>query len=200
MSIETPPQFSEALSREVPQTKWPKVVGIIGIVVGGVGGLGACCGVVGALATSWLSKLAEGQPVPPGGGPSPAEAMQAMAKHQGLIIALCVIALPIATMLIVGSVRLVRRRAGSPTLLLYWSAIKILETLGGTWAGFIMAKDQVQLAKKTAATPAAAEWAAKFATAQLVGGLVLGMALPIFLLIWLNRARIRDETAAWLRG
>ncbi len=197
MTTATPPAFDQFDPIEVPTTKWPKAIGIIGIVLGGLSGAVAMCGIIGTALVGWLAKMAEGQPAPTGGGPSPADAIAAMTKHSGLIITLSVVAIPIATLLVCGSMRLLKRRASSRKTLFIWSAVKVGEVIFGAWVGFLMAKEQMLVMKQMSQSGDDTNFAALVATVQLVGGVLIGLALPVFFAIWFSRQKIRDEMASW---
>ncbi|HWB19479.1 MAG TPA: hypothetical protein VG711_04195, partial [Phycisphaerales bacterium] len=80
--------------------------------------------------------------------------------------------------------KLLRRRAGARTFSLMWSAITMFQIIGSTaWALY----DSTQ-------TPSSNP------IAQALGiafGFLLGSALPITLLVWLNRPKIKSEAAVW---
>ena len=198
MSATTPPAFDADLPDEIPPTRWPKIIGIICLVLGAFGALGGLCGAIGMVASKSLAKMAEGQPAGPGGGPTPAELIELSTKHQGLMIVLCIVAMLMGGVLIYGGIRLINRRANSRKVLLTWAAIKVVETIGGTWVGFLSAKDQMALHNRYAeAGGPSGSTAALFSTIALVAGFLMGVSLPIFLGIWLNRPAIKDEAGRW---
>lgn len=111
----------------------------------------------------------------------------------GAILAIC---------LLIGGIALVRRRSGSRKLLLTWAALKIPIVVVSTVLGFIVQREMfaIMMKNQQSGGPNAAMAAPMMETFALVGviiGLAWGSLLPVFLLIWLNRASIRREMAAW---
>lgn len=197
MSASTPPEFGSTMIEETPATRWPKIIGIICLVLGGVGAICGITTVIGTFFMKSLAKLVEGQPAPPGGGPTPAELIEASAKHQGLTATVAVVGLLTACFLLYCGIRLITRKANARKLLLAWASIKGLEVIFATWVGFMNAKAQVALYNDYEVAAEGAGNIAAMSMITIVAGALFGLALPVFMAIWLNRPAIKAETSAW---
>jgi hypothetical protein len=95
---------------------------------------------------------------------------------------------------------LVRRRAVARTLCMSWAGIKIIFAIVNTIVSFMMQPGQIQSAPPQGA-------AAITTSMQTMEGpiviffqlinLAWALALPVFMLIWFNRTKIKDEVATW---
>ena len=91
-----------------------------------------------------------------------------------------------------------RRRWGVGTCRA-WAVLKILLVLVNTVVGYYLQHGSLTAISEQ--TPAGAQMSPEFVDAMVVLGLIIGIAwscaLPVFMLIWLGRGKIKSETSAW---
>jgi hypothetical protein len=207
MNSPSMPPTSSDFNMPTEPPAWPKVIGIISIVLGS---LGTICGVCGAVMNlsmgafmEWAAKMqAQG---PQGGGaklpttPLPAE----LTPHALSIVS--AIGWPIGTIvLIVAGITLLRRAASGRTLHLVYAVISILFTLMGVGGAAIY---QGTASKYIAANPTD-DWAQFFSqqsggpSGQLLQALVIScvaIIYPAFCLVWFGAMKRtqRDMTGGF---
>jgi hypothetical protein len=174
-----PPTQPGALPVAEPATKWPTVLGIIGIIVGVLGAMSAAWGIV---SFSLFPEMMRAMPP---------EAVAAMEKMKGLTIALSAVGLPVAVLLLASGIGLVRRRRWSVSTAKIWAALRILVAIAGSVGGVLMQDAMMQ------GNPGMAGMPAGFMRTMQMIGFAWGCGLPVFFLIWLSRAKIKAEVASW---
>ncbi len=181
-----PPEFQ--LPAEPPQ--WPKNLGILAIVFGILGALGGLCGALGAVAGEYMQTFAGVN----------AEQMPAALNPKFVILSAVVqiIGMGVAIILLVGAIKLTKRRAKSRTILLTWAAIKIVLVFASSFVGFFTIKHQFSaMPTQGGQSLFTAETVEMLAIGGTAIGVLWGIALPVFMLIWLCRVTIRAEIASW---
>lgn len=184
-AMSSPPTEGEFVSGE--RSSWPTVVGVFGIIVSAFGYLGGCCGIASPFIMPWYVGVLENQN-------APAEQIDQIRNSippMGVAVGTSIVGIALATFLLYGAIQLIKRRSKSRGLLLIWSSIQVCWAIIGVAIQFAITP-----------TPQAQQGvtAAQQQMFQFLGmgcGLILGLALPVFLLIWLSRARIREEVASW---
>ncbi len=183
-----------------PPSAWPKVIGVITIIFGSLAILGGCSGAVSSLFMSSLSGLVPEEQ---------ATMYDAMEGLKPWMIIGAVLALALGILQLVAGIGLVRRRAWSPTACMVWAAIKMVFVVGYTILGdmarqaqFEAAQEMIQQDPNMPAGMAAmmASFFQVFGVFAIVVGILWGWALPVFLLIWFSRGKIKAEVAGWARG
>jgi hypothetical protein len=111
---------------------------------------------------------------------------------------LSLLSMLVAIMLLVGGIRLLRRRASSAALLRAWAGAKLILALLLAGAGWIAFQAQMELmqADQNAAGPPPA-FIGFIGTFGVAFGLLWQWTLPIFMLFWFSRAPIRASVARW---
>jgi len=104
------------------------------------------------------------------------------------------VGLVMAALLLAGGIGLVNRRAWSVTTLRVWAVARIVFVVVVTWISSRMMDEMLQGMPATGASPGMVQ---SFQTVGLAMGLIWGCALPILVLIWLAREKIKAETAGW---
>lgn len=190
----TPPTEIGYATEPPKQSSWPMVIGIIAIVLGAGGVLTSCWGTVAPLLTD---ALAQAMPA----GPSRAQ-LDAMKEWAVVLAAISAGALVLAAWLLTGGIGLVKRTAWARRAILVWAVAKALFVAGQSVASYFIQHDTFDA--MTQSDPTMSQMPAGFstavATASLVFGLVWGWALPVFMLIWFARGKIRAEVATWDGG
>lgn len=173
---------------------WPTVLGVIAIVFGVLGTLGGAWGALVPLFPRFLGPRAVTS--------SPAfESLHAMESWYPLTVALALLALALALLLLAGGVGLLRQRRWGVATCRAWAGLKIVLVAITTAVTFAMQQRVVLPAVQAQATATGPAPSGAIFTATLYAGagfsLMWGWALPVFVLIWFGRRRVREEVAAW---
>lgn len=180
-----PPTLRYAVAAPVRPPAWPLAIGIICIVLGAGG---VFVNLFGLLSYTVLSaKMGALQPAP--------HVLEEM-KVSGVLTSLLNVL--VAVLLLVAGIGMAQRRRWSVALARVWAVVRILAVVVG------MAFAMVLQTRQFAAMPAQVAGPfnmPKFSNAVIVLGMVFGLlwgwALPVFVLIWLNRGTIRQQTEGW---
>lgn len=186
-----PPTRDEPYVEPPEPPAWPKVIGIISIVLGG---LGLCCntvGVAGSFAGGAFMQAAAGQME---GGLPPA-----LTDPQPLIIASQVVAVIVAIFLIVAASMLIGRKPVARQLFLVYGVFGIIITTLGIYAA-IEQQNAVQEWMKqnpdadfTQQTQSQPLGGALGMVVSIAFGAIFGYAWPLFCLIWFGLVKRRPE-------
>ncbi len=183
-----------------PPSAWPKVIGVITIIFGSLAILQGCLGAVSTLFLGAFASVA----------PQEQEALfQAMEDLKPWMIIGAVLTLALGILLLVAGIGLVRRRAWSPTACMVWAGIKMMFVVGNTILADMAQQAQFEAMQEMmqqdpnmpAGMPAMmGSFMQVFGVFAIVVGILWGWALPVFLLIWFSRSKIKAEVAGWARG
>lgn len=174
--------YPVAYAPYVKPSAWPKVIGIISIVIGGLGLLQQAGGLVASLAMGGASTT-------PPGWPQWAQAYS-MAAGVAMMAA--------SGLLIAAGVQLVRRRPVARTLHLVYGLAKVLIAIVALAVGLHLTR--LMLAEMTASAsppPGVGGMMEAMVIVGVVIGFLIGVAYPVFLFIWFSRKKIRQQVAAW---
>lgn len=179
-------------------TKWPKVIGIIGLIIGI---LGVCSAPMQFLGYAG-SKLQLNDI--PGAGSVQDEIGTYLSSFFRFTILSSVVSLLLAGALILGSVFLLKRRRKSVPLLQVWAVVSGIVAIVMSIFTYRFTKQQMTIMfRGMEEDMGASEAQVSSAIGEVVsalaafGGLIWALALPVFLLIWFARAKIRTETQEW---
>ncbi len=174
----------------VPQrSRWPTAIGVTGIVLASLGLVGACCGLISPFLTDFFMGMAADS------GNMPQDQIDAMSASQppaAWIIPASLVGLALSTLLLVGSIGLARRRGGGIALCKAWAWINIPWTVIS-----LVATAYFQLRVPAVAQPMGEGFKYFGLAIGACFGLTFGIGLPLFLLLWFSRAKIKDEVAGW---
>jgi hypothetical protein len=187
----TPPTSGE-MDIDPPRTKWPTVIGVIGIVLSC---LGLLCGIAGYFQLPmqrWGAKMQEGTP-----GATLAEIQVKVAEQFHLLtLALLTFGMILTVWLLVGSIKLTRRRRTARFHLLGWAMASILSLALNVALQYLMFQATV-----TELTNAGeSQFIDQLWIGVAIGGcfgILFGLALQTFTLIWFSRQKVKDEVAQW---
>lgn len=164
--------------------KWPKVVGIISIVLAGLGLLCGGCGVLSTIfMPQFMNQVAPDMgPLPPTMQPGP------------LYIAIMVFSLLWSVLLLVAGITLLNRRPPARTMHLVWAAGSLVLFVIGVYNNFQIVAEMTQWAKDNPDS----QFAQSFnPTVQLATGLgtlaIFGLPWPVFCLVWFGFIKTRPE-------
>jgi len=189
-----PPTFT---SESVSTTeRWPTVVGSIAIVFGVAGVLQGGCGMAASLFSRQMYELSARI------APQSAQQLEIQQavndSHQFMNTALSLLSMLVAIMLLVGGIRLHRRRATSVGLLRAWAGAKLILALLLAGAGWIALQSSLETmeASQSPGLPSEAVMQA-IGLIGVAANLLWQWALPIFMLVWFSRSSIRSSVARW---
>ncbi len=181
-----PPTQPGTIAAPQRPANWPTVIGTIAIVFGCLGSLQGVLGALSPLTTSLFSPfMIKGQ----------AEVIQQTAVWN---VASSLVGLVIAVLLLIGGIRITRKQLRAVLLLQCWAIAKILFALVATVVGYRSAQLQLEVVQND---PNVANFGAGFFSVFGAIGMIIGAlwlcALPVFILVWFSRNKIKCEVAGW---
>ena len=190
-----PPTSPGPLPAPPHQSAWPTVIGIIAVIFGALGLLGGCMGIGGALVMPLLAEWMESMP----GTKGQAAGMEAMGEWTGWMVGDAILGGVLAALLLVAGIRLLQRRFSCRKLCFTWAIPKIPYVIASTVLGYFVQQANLEALKNDPNSPVAAMGGLMDALGVFgtVFGLVLGLAPPVFVLIWFSRGAIKAEVATW---
>jgi len=190
----SPPIFDVPMSPPVSpaamppaQSAWPRVLGILCVVIGVLGFLNYAISVVFSMINFQITD-------------DPAyEAMLEASEKHGWILQATSIGLMLLSMgLLVGGVQLIRRRAASLRILAVWSMLKIIAGFAFATINYFTQREMTAaVLASTQATAISDDLVGLMAIVVYVSSVLWMAALPVFLLVWFRRSAISDETKGW---
>ncbi|GJQ29519.1 MAG: hypothetical protein HBSAPP03_14030 [Phycisphaerae bacterium] len=170
---------------------WPSPVGVFCLVWGTLGLLGSCAGLAAPLYMDVLK----------GVSPEMRGSFAAMEQHETLMYLYYAAALIMAGWLLWGGMLLFKRRARSVPVLWWWAVAEIPIGLAGIIFTYLMQIGQMNAMKGQAGNnPGAAvvqAMAGPMTVLTMIFTILYTWALPVFLLVWLRRASVRQGVARW---
>lgn len=187
----TPPTQVELPSRTMPAPapSWPSVLGIIAIVFGVFGTLTGAYGVLAPFLMRFMAQIA---PAAGRAGLHVAQQWAAWGVANGALTG------ALALLLLAAGLGLLRRRRWACTASQVWAVLRIM--LAGVQVGvayFIQQDTLTAVSQQMPASMPSQQYVHSFAALGLVVSLLWYWALPVFLLIWLARGRVREHVAEW---
>ena len=193
----TPPTDAGAIQPKA--SAWPMVIGVIAIILGSLATLQGCMGLGWpALAALFTSAMPEEQ----------AEMMDATKAFAPLIMISSGLTMAIAIVLLIGGIGLTKRSPWSPKTCKIWAGLKMLLVVYSSIVTFLSTQAQMEAIQRMLEEDpnTAGVMPGFFGTLMaiigpviLVFAIVWGWALPIFMLIWFSRRKIKAEVAQWGR-
>lgn len=183
----SPPRVAGAMPAE--PTTWPMVIGIIGIIFACFGILNGCWGAVSPWAMEQFANALPQHDV---------DQMEMMRKWRHWIAGSSALGVVVAIVLLLGSIQLLKRRRGARTAIITWSILKFVLSFATSILVYVMYEDQMEAIKND---PDVAQ--APTGLLEMLGPVMAIFnfawyaALPIFMLVWFSRKKIRTETTQW---
>jgi len=169
-------------------TSWPTVFGVIGIIMSCIGLLGGICGVGMAIwwpkYVDWVASMGTPQ--------DQIDLMNASRPPMAWTAGSSVLSVCLVLVLLTGSIRLLKRRPSGVKRLLIWAWINIPWTVVGVLVG-IMIQPQIPQTTQTQ-NPISPEMGAMIGMSC---GPIFGLTLPIIMILWFSRAKIKEEIGTW---
>ncbi len=188
----------------IPATRssWPTVFGIISIILGAAGALLGCWTVVATVFLPDMMDFLTGlMPAPQAGGVDMSVTYDAVAQYAPWTIAVHSVNLGLAVMLLVAGVGLTQRRAYAPRWSTTWAGLRIMMLVPLTWLDYLTGQAQFAAMASAPGGTGMPPGLAGLQDTMLVLGLAAGVLwrlwYPILVLVWMNRQRIKAETAGW---
>ncbi|MFW6058903.1 MAG: hypothetical protein ACODAQ_01900 [Phycisphaeraceae bacterium] len=185
-----PPTVRGAQAGARRPSRWPTVLGIISIVLGALGLLG----LIWQMAMPFVMEPFLNSLGPPG----TAQTQELAVQRHPLMLASNVFQFVLAAILLAVGVLLIRRRALARRLGLTWAWLDIVAVVLGLTINYVL--QQAHWAEQQAAGSATPGMQNFEQVGLIIGslvGLVFGCALPVFMLIWLSRAKVKAEVVEW---
>jgi len=184
-----PPMQAMPPQPSVRPPTWHTPIGVICIVFGALGALNGCFGLlITPFMGRFQEKLAETGSFPEFGYPE---------EWMPVGMTLSGVTLLVAGMLILVGARIVQRRRSAVSLARWWCAIKMVLVVATVVVQYFMMREQFDaMATNTPNAPPASTYRIGFLVGSIFG-IAWGWALPLFLLIWFSREKIRAQVAEW---
>ncbi|MBP7936511.1 MAG: hypothetical protein KA354_17870 [Phycisphaerae bacterium] len=179
------------------ESNWPKVIGIIAVVFAIFGIVGGVCGLV-----SWLGMSAMQVSMPSSGQVVKANlpVITEMGKWRAYTLVAGAVSFILQIVLLVSAIHLMKRRRWTIPVLRIWACLYIFFSLIGTTISYHMQKELYQQLASGGGPQGSFPMAAPQALIGLgmLFGILWACALPVFVLIWFSRQKIKAETATWV--
>ncbi|MEE9128565.1 MAG: hypothetical protein V3T84_00995 [Phycisphaerales bacterium] len=188
----TPPTDAGAIPPK--PSSWPMVIGVIAIVFGSLATLGGCFGLGSSLfIDQFMSLMPQGED---------SELTSAMQGLKPVMIISASLTMVLAIVLLIGGIGVLRCRAWGRSTCLTWAGLKMVLVVCNSVLSYVlqqaqfqaMAEDPNMAGSMPGFLPALMQ---AMGAVGLVVGLLWGWALPVFMLIWFSRRKIKAEVAQW---
>ncbi len=167
---------------------WHMPIGIISIVLGVCGFFGGCVPALAPLLSGYFEEFARN--VMPAGQ---SVGMAAITEHPGRMLAQGLLTMGAAGLLIFAGIGTARKKPWGPRLSVLWAIVKMIVVVLTLWLAWPVQQAQMETMQQNLGP----QVGRGFYDAMLYGGMVLGLlwgwAYPIFLLIWMSRAKVRAQ-------
>lgn len=172
---------------------WPVVLGVLAIIFGVFGVLQGCGG---GFSVAMIAIVRQHVP------PDKARVVTSVQRLAPWIIANGIAGASLGALLLVAGIALVARRAWSARALVVWSLLKIPFVLSASVLGYLVQHAQLEameeMVRQDPSVPAAmpgivARLAATMGVVMVLLSVLWGWALPVFVLIWLSRRKVRED-------
>jgi hypothetical protein len=179
---------------DVPETSWPKVIGIISIVLAS---LGLAC--YGCQSVSTIF-----QPMMVGAMPEEMRPPAPSTMQMAYSIATYCISFLLSLLLLFAGIATLKRKPSGRSLHVLWSVLKVVVSLISFGFAVMLAEeiaDQVnaqmqQQSQQTGQPPMFEMTPGMMIIASAVTTAIM-LIWPVFLLIWFNRGKVKDEVSTW---
>ncbi|MDF1861941.1 MAG: hypothetical protein P1U87_17110 [Verrucomicrobiales bacterium] len=195
MNTSEPPPIDPS---QLPRSKanWSRTIGIIALIFGSLGFLGALASPFTFLVAKHSMKTLESQ------GADPDRIADYVDRLGGLTVYSAIGLGILGVLLALGGFKLIKRRPVASILLHVWAALKIVLGSYLQYRNWSLVKLQLDIQNSaTGISESAAQITEKITTVIVgvasVGGILWMLALPVFLLIWLSRRKIKAEIREW---
>ena len=176
---------------EVP-SKWPTVLGALCIVFGGLAALAGGWGVLSPFFYEWFF---DSMPRADAQTMTNNVAIRIAIEYRGWTVMSSLATLVVALIHVVGGIGLLKRRRRSSNILWCWAVLKMMLVVVSAMIGYRIQQQMMQTMPIQAGIPAGA--VAIGVAVGIAFAIAWGWAFPVFMMIWLSRGKIREETTEW---
>ncbi|MCH7545702.1 MAG: hypothetical protein IID30_04785 [Planctomycetes bacterium] len=173
-------------------SRWPAIIGTIALVFGILATLGGCVGLVMMPVMEAFMEAVPSQQNP---------ALAGLSEWKQWTIPGSMAGMALGVLLVVGGSGLLRRRGWGRRVCLGWAGLKMVLVIYMATIQYQIAIDQAEAMKNDPnfqALPAQfAGFMQSFGMIGVIISVIWGWALPVFLLVWLSRRKIRDDVKTW---
>ncbi|MCH7701510.1 MAG: hypothetical protein IID37_07460 [Planctomycetes bacterium] len=185
----SPPIEPEALGSGTPPPAWHKPIGVIAIVFGSLGMLGGCSGL---FYPKLMEMMASNVPR------EMEEQFKVAEDFAGWTIASSLAGLVAAAALLAAGIGVLKQRRWGITTARVWAVAKMVVVAATSVLTYQILQESTAAMLRTQGTQAMPPGFMSAVGAMSIGmGIMWGWALPVFLLIWFGRRKIRQDVAAW---
>ena len=184
-----PPMEPGPIAIPPRSSSWPMVIGVIAIVIGVLGQIG---GIWGMVAVFFMDSMMSMVPAS-----QRAEIVDSMKGTELLSVVCGILGIVLAVLLLVSGIGLTKRRPWSPKMCKVWAVLKMLLVVFTTVSGVMVQRSSFEAMSQQSNAPGFQQG---MFIGMLIGtcfGLLWGWALPVFMLIWFSRSKIKEEVADW---
>lgn len=184
-----PPTDAGEPDRPQRGSSWPTVIGTIAIVFGSLAAVGSLCHALTPLVTQKIASLVPEET---------AKAIQAGQMQLLWTILGSLVAIGLGALLLVAGIGLVKHRRWGVKTTTVWAVLKIIYALAVTG---MMPAAQKQALEAMQQDPNFPNLPAGFAGVIMAVAMIVSVlwlsALPVFMLIWFSRGKIKHEVGQW---
>lgn len=182
---------------------WPIAIGIVCVIFGALGSFGGCVMMSVNIFVNKLLAMLEGVSGNTPGLDVQVAQIRTLAQYQMVGIVLAAVSLVLAVLLLVSGFGLLKRRPWSVRSAVTWAVLKLVYSLPSTAYAFMINRAQFPAMEEAAANSPNAPPAGLYSlmgsmsATNVIIGMAWAWALPIFLLVWFYRRKIKEETRTW---
>jgi len=166
-------------------SKWPTVIGIVAIAFAGLGIMGGFCGLVTMVTMPSMMPQ------------DPATTAALSATRSSWMVVQLLVGLGLTVLLLICGIGLLKRRPWSPKGCTRWAVVYIIFAVIGGILNFSMQQAQFASMSQAGGPSPMPVGFGTLALLMSLLGFVWACALPVFLLVWFSRAKIKAEVALW---
>lgn len=181
-----------------PPESWPTVIGVLSIIFGGIGIAGGICGVISLGLVGAFGSMSSMMPEE-----QAAEVQAQMASSMPYPVlqgAQMLFEFALSVLLLIGGIKLLRRRRGAVGLLTSFAWLDLLSNTFAAIVGYFVFKAQMQAMQDDPNMQQVAGMQgamAGFGAVAVFLQWVLTAIWPVFLLLWFRRGKVRALVETW---
>jgi hypothetical protein len=165
---------------------WPMTIGVLGITFSTFGIMGGCV----TIAAPWIIRaFAEKMPE------KDRATLTMFDQWTSWIVIDAVAWLVLSIAMVIACINLMRHRGSSRSLILIWAILKIGYSLGDSVLSYVMATSAFSQSEN--ASPAPGGFLGLVGISGAVLNFLFYAALPVVMIIWFSRTKIKSEMATW---